>query len=115
MIISYLASENKISEFSPLMVGSTLGWFGLLVIPAFLAAWVPLAVIRSTLGPNLITIAFLVPITIMSLIGIARPASADPYDQPFSNMLGATGVVWIIIVAASVLLWRSGTKHARRT
>ena len=102
-IVAYLAAEGKLADFSPMMIGGALGWFGLLLVPIFLVGWIPIAAIRYFLGPNIGTALFLATLVGVSIYCLMLPETKDPYGQAFFSILGATGVVWSIIVGLTIL------------
>jgi len=97
----YLQAWEELADL-PMMVFDGLFWFGLLIFPLLLIAWPLLTLLRSTLRPNIPSLVVCGAGFVIAVFGLTRPETADPYSQPIYRILGATGLVWVFWVAATV-------------
>ena len=111
MILSYLASEGELAEFSPMMLFGALGWLGLIVAPMLLVACVPLVFARSAMGLNAPTYLLLAAVIAASVIALSQPRRGDPYGAAIVGLFGATGLAWSLVILGSIL-WRRRRKTA---
>jgi hypothetical protein len=105
MIVLYLASEGKLSEFSPMMLIGAMGWFGLLAVPALSLVAVPIALARNAMGLNAATWMLLMGVSALSFIALVTQKPSDPYSATFATMFATTGLIWSVLIAGQIL-WR---------